>query len=108
MRRLIPFILACLLAPTMAGLVAAAGSFSQFSPPWAAAIRNGETWSGYSDCLAGYASTSEFRCAWEFDIRSIPAGQIITAATLGLVGRRVTATLTPAGRHALGAITVAA
>ena len=82
MRRLLPFVLASLLAPAIAGTVTAAGSFSQFSPPVVAAVRNGATWSGYSDCLAGYAGTSEFRCAWEFDVRSIPAGQRITSATL--------------------------
>jgi hypothetical protein len=81
-RRVLPFVLACLLAPAIAGTATAAGSFSQFNPPVVAAVRNGETWTGYSDCLAGYASTSEFRCAWEFDVRSIPAGQRVTSATL--------------------------
>ena len=83
MRRLLPFLLACLLAPALALPVAAAGSFSQFNPPWFAAVRNGDLWSGSGNgCLAGYAGTSEFRCAWEFDVRSIPAGQRITSATL--------------------------
>ena len=82
MRRLLPFVLAGLLAPALAAPVSAAGSFSEPAPFSVAAVRNGETWSGYSDCLAGYASTSEFRCAWEFNLDGIPFGSIITAATL--------------------------
>ena len=82
MRRLLPIMLACLLAPMLAAPVAAGGSFSQVAPIVSMAVRNGDTWSGYSDCLAGYASTSEFRCAWEFNLDGIPFGSIITAATL--------------------------
>ena len=82
MRRLLSFVLACLLAPAMAGPVTAAGSFTQFNPPWVGAYRPGETWNAYSGCLAGYTGTIEFRCAWEFDVRSIPAGQRVTSATL--------------------------
>lgn len=82
MRRLLPIVLASLLAPALAAPVAAGGSFSRAAPIVSAAVRNGETWTGYSDCLAGYASTSEFRCAWEFDLDGIPFGSIITAATL--------------------------
>ncbi len=47
-------------------------------------------------------------CADQSAAHHLVHAGLITAATLGLVGRRVTATLTPAGRHALGAITVAA
>src|SRR5690242_878466 len=83
MRRLLPIVLAGLLASAVALPVAAAGSFTKFNPLWAAGVRNGgDTWTGYSDCLAGYAGTSEFRCGWEFNLDGIPFGSIITSATL--------------------------
>jgi hypothetical protein len=47
-------------------------------------------------------------CADQSAAHHLVHAGFITAARLGLVGRRVTATLTPAGRHALGASTVAA
>jgi len=82
MRRLIAIVVACVLAPAMAARVTADDSLTKLNPPWVAAIRNGDVWSGYSDCLAGYASTSEFRCAWEFDVGDMPGLVRITAATL--------------------------
>src|SRR5215475_9414986 len=82
MRRLLPIVLAGLLVPVLAGPVAGSASFQEFTSVHLGAYRNGETWTPQADCLAGYAGAIEFRCAWEFNLDSIPFGQIITRATL--------------------------
>ena len=86
MRRVLPIVLASLLAPALALPVAAAGSFSQTAPIWIGAQFNTPpgSWTQSQYCFAGYVNTTEFRCAWEFNLDGIPFGSIITAATLNV------------------------